>query len=267
MTLEFTSLKVYPHFETDAPGGFDAYWSISGHTFTPTFQVYVAETEVGPWTALLVTKTPAFQLLNASTPKANIQAGVLTWFKVEVFNGNTSKLISPPMDSRGGMDRRRYLQYREILRRWRLHFNKTNCLDGWLVRRKFFGTRCPECANELVSSPSSGECTTCFGTGISGGYFPAVLTKADWSAGVSPRTSNAISKESPGPQAPQKLKIKIPCTPDAKSEDVWLDKGTGIYYLVEAVEPEMWCGSVITQTAQISRLPAHHPVYKLPRPS
>ncbi len=267
MSISFTSLKVLPHLEGDAPGGFDVYWNIIGHNFTPTFQVHVSDLSDGTFTPLLTTKTANLYLLNASLPKQNIQSALGTWFKVEVFSGATSKLLSPSMDCRTGMDRRRYLQYRDILRRWRLFFSKTNCLDGWLVRRKFYGVRCPTCTNEILSSPASSECTTCFGTGITGGYYTPFATKADWSAGVSPRTTNATVKETPGPQQVQRLKIKMPCYPDARSEDLWVDAGTGVYYLIEGVEPEVWCGSTVTQTASISRLPPQHPAYKLTRPS
>lgn len=267
MPVSLTSLKVLPHFEIGAPGGFDVFWTISGQDFTPTFQVHVSDLPDGTFVPLLETKTSDFHLLNASTPKQNMQEALQTWFKVEVFNGSVSKLLSPPMDCRAGMQRARYLQYREMLRRWRLFFAKTACLDGWLVRRKFYGTRCPQCTNQiLATSPGSNECPLCFGTTIVGGFYAPFATKSDWSPQVSPRTANT-SKEPSGPQQVQRLKIKIPAYPDAHSEDLWLDAGTRVYYLIESVDPEMWCGSTVTQTATISRLPAHHQVYKLPSPS
>lgn len=266
MSLSFTSLKVLPHFEIAAGGGFDVYWTITGQNFTPTFQVYVSDLPDGTYTPLLESRISDFHLLNASVPKQNMELALQTWFKVEVFNGSASKLMSPPMDCRGGMERNRYLQYREILRRWRLFFAKTSCLDGWLVRRKFYGTRCPTCTNQILVSAASNECPLCFGTGIVGGFYAPFATKSDWSPSASPRTANT-SKEPGGPQQVQRLKIKIPCYPDARAEDLWLDGATMVYYLIESVDPEMWLGSIVTQTATISRLPAHHQVYKLPRPS
>lgn len=267
MALRFTSFKILPHLEINAPGGFDLYWAIADNTFTPTFQIHIADTESGPWTAV-GTPTSAFQALNVGPPRINVQGGMLTWFKIDVLQGTTVKLTSPPMDCRARMERQQYLYYREQLRRWRLFFNKTNCLPGWLVRRKIFGSRCPECTSQtLKSTPASNECNTCYGTGIVGGYFSPVAMRADWSSSTSPRTNNQTIKEAPGPQTIQRLRIKLYAVPDAKSEDLWFDAGTGTIYLVEKVDPEMWCGSTVTQTADISRLPPHHPAYRLARPS
>jgi hypothetical protein len=91
--------------------------------------------------------------------------------------------------------------------------------------------------------------------------------RADWSPGVVPRSPNLTTKEAAGPMQVQRQRIKLFALPDAKSEDLWYDKGSGFYHVVENVEHEMWCGSSVTQTLTISRLPAHHPVYKRTRPS
>lgn len=267
MAAQFTSVKVIPHLEISATGGFDVYWTFTGASYSPTFQVSVADTESGPWTALLTTKTSNSYLLNASTPKVSLQAGMTTWFKVGAYNGSTLQLESPPMDSRAGMDRQQYLYYREMLRRWRVFFAKTVCMDGWLLRRKTFGTRCPECTSQIISTQSSSECDTCYGTGITGGYFPAYPLRSDWSMAASPRTTNKTAKESPGPVQVQRMKIRIPGFPDARTEDIWIDAGSGMRYLIEGVDPEVWVGSNVTQTLSISRLPPHHLIYKFPRPS
>lgn len=267
MALQFTSIKVLPNLQTGAAGGFDVFWSLSGATFTPSFQVYWAPTESGPWTALLDPKTTNNFLLNALEQRAAPQIGPLTWFKIEVFNGATSKLVSQPIDVRGAMDRRSFLIYRDALRRCALFFQKSQCLPGWLLRRIVYGTRCPVCTNEILKTPISSECTTCYGTGFTGGYYAPFPMRADWSAGASPRSSNLTTKENVGPIAVQRQRFKIYAVPDAKSDDVWYDTGTGVYYLVENVDPEMWCGSTLTQTLTTSRLPAHHPIYGKARPS
>lgn len=263
--VAFSSVKVCPKLGQGATGGFDVYWTITGATFTPTFQVSIADTESGPWTPLLVTKTANLFLLNAGTQRLNMQPA-LTWFKVGVYDGATLKLESRAMDSRNGMSRRDYLRYREILRRHRLFFDKTPCNPGFLVRRKIYGTKCNVCLDEILASPVSSECVTCYGTGIIGGYFTPFQMTADWSAGVVPRVSNT-SKESPGPQQVQRTTIKLFGYPDAKSEDLWFDFGTRFFYMVETVTPEQWSGSVITQTLSISKLPSHHQVYKLSIPT
>jgi hypothetical protein len=264
MAVSVSSFKVCPKFGQESSGGFDLYWTINGATFPPTFQVSIADTESGPWTPLLVTKTTDLFLLGAGTQRLNMQPA-LTWFKLGVYDGATLKIESRAMDSRNGMSRQQYLRYREILRRHRLYFDKGPVNPGFLVRRKIYGTKCNVCMDPILSSPASSECGTCYGTGIIGGYFTPVRMTADWAAGVVPRVSNT-SKESPGPQQIQKTSIRIFGYPDAKSEDLWFDLGTRFFYLVETVTPEQWVGSVLTQSLAISKLPSHHQVYKLSVP-
>lgn len=265
MAASFSKLKVCPILSQGASGGFDVFWEITGASFTPTFQVSMADTESGPWTALLSTKTANLFLLNAGTQRLNMQSA-LTWFKVGVYNGSSLIAESWPMDARNGMARRDYLRYREILRRWRIFFDKTPCNPGFLVRRKIYGTKCPVCMDEILATPVSSECSTCYGTGIVGGYFDPFQMRADWVAGNLPRSTNT-SKEVQGPQQIQKPNIKIFGYPDAKSEDIWVDFGSRYFYIVEAVNPEQWNGSVITQTLSISKLPSHHPAYNLSIPT
>lgn len=266
MPSRFTSLKVIPKFQQESEGGFDLYWSLESAGYSPSFQVWIADTESGPWTEILDDPINSNFLLNVSTQRLNMQSA-LTWFKVGAYNGATLQAESWPMDSRNGMERRSYLQYRELLRRWKLTFDKTPCNPGFLLRRKIYGTKCPECLDEILDSPVSSECAVCYGTGIEGGYYAPIQMRADWFAGTVPRVNNATVKDTPGPQQVQKANIKVFAFPDAKSEDIWVDFGTRIFYLVEAVTPEQWNGSVITQTLSISKLPSHHPAYSFAIPT
>jgi hypothetical protein len=266
MAVRFTSIKVFPKFDQSPSGGFDVYWTVDAGNTALTFQVSMADVETGPWTTLLQSRTSDLFLLGAGTQKVNLHSN-LTWFKVSAYAGNTLVAESVPMDARNGMDRTTYLQYREVLRRWKLTFDKTPCSPGFLFRRKFYGTRCPDCVDEILATPTTSSCTTCFGTGIAGGYYTPVSMRGDWSAATVPRVVNKVSKESPGPQQVHRARVKIFGIPDAKSEDLWVDFGTRVIHLVEEVIPEQWGGSVVTQTLAVSKLPPHHPAYKLQIPT
>ena len=164
------------------------------------------------------------------------------------------------------MERREYLRYREILRRKQLFFTKTPCSPGWLLRRRIHGAKCTVCCDEVLHSPVDSNCTTCYGTGITGGYYPLVAMRGDWSQGHVPRVTSQTAKEAPGPSQVQKARVTLFPLPDAKSEDVWIDQGTTYRYLIEKTEPEQYAGSLIGQVLEVSRLPAHHPVYNFPLP-
>lgn len=262
MPVTFQSVSVVPHLGFGETGGFDVYWTIAGNNFTPSFMVQIAETESGPWQNAIISQVPDLFALGLGNEITNMQA--LVWFKVQVYNGATLMLTSPAMDHRRGMIRREYLRYREILRRKRLYLDKTPCDPAWLMRRRIYGQRCTVCCDEIIDSPVSSDCTTCYGTGITGGFYPLVEMKGDWFYGSTPRNTNKTLKDTPGPTQVQKSKIATFGVPDAKSEDIWIDRGTGYRYLIEQVVPEAYAGSIIGQQLEVSRLPTQHPAYNFP---
>ena len=261
MAVIFKSLTVVPRFGQQDTAGFNLYWEISGQNFTPSFQVQSAPTESGPWSNELTAPTSNLFALGLGPVLINQQA--IFWFRVQVLNGSSVVATSQPMDHRNRMIRRDYLRYREILRRKHLGFEKTPCSPGWLLRRRIYGTVCPLCTDEILNTPSSSECLTCYGTGITGGYYDPVAMRADWFSGASPRNADT-SKEEAGPTQVLKASIKLFPVPDAKSEDIWIDQGTRYRYLIEKNVPEQYGGSPIGQTLSISRLPSQHPVYSFP---
>lgn len=258
----FTSISVLPNLGQRPVGGFDIYWAVADLTFTPAFQVQMSETESGPWTDQLDPKAANTSVIGVGYQVQSQQANF--WFRVQMFDGAALRATSPAMDQRNAMGDRDYLRYREILRRKRLFLNKTPTLPGWLLRRRIVGAICTDCCDESIQTPASSECGSCYGTGIVSGYYPEVAMRADWFSGSVPRNNNQTVKMPAGPTQVQKAKINIFALPDARSEDVWVDKGTRYAFLVEKCEPEHWGGSVIGQTLDLSRLPTQHPVYRMP---
>ena len=120
---------------------------------------------------------------------------------------------------------------------------------------------CATCCDPILETPVSSECSECFGTGISGGYYSKLSMRADWAAGTNPRTSTTVDKDQVGPITVQRSVAVIFAIPDAKSHDVWIDQGTRYAFLIEKSTPELWNGSCIGQTLELSRLPAQHPIY------
>lgn len=261
----FKTITVLPNLAQGDSGGFDLAWEISGvNNFSPTYQVYMAPTESGPWTAQLNAPTADSFALGLGTVLFNQQA--LFWFKVEVRNGGTVVATSPPVDHRNRMERRNYLRYREMLRRLRLQLNKTQCQQGWLLRRKIYGTRCPICCDETIGTPSSSRCSTCFGTGLVGGYYTPIEMQADWNAGSTPRVSNSTKDTEAGPAQVQKSRIHLFPIPEAKTKDVWVDRGTRYFYEIEAHTPSSFAGNPIRQILDLTRMPTQHPVYGVTLP-
>lgn len=264
MGVAFRSITVIPHFGQAPTGGYDVYWQIVGATFAPTFQVLSAETFDGTFTAVGGVTSDLFAL-NLGVQLQNMQTH--SWFKIQVKNGASVVATSVAMNAHGKMARRDYLRYRDVLRRKYLFFAKTPCSPGWLLRRKIVGAKCPVCCDEILNTPVSSTCSTCYGTGITGGYYPAVAMRADWHKGSVPHITNKTAKETTGPEQVQKARINLFPVPDARSEDIWVDMGTRYFYLVEENMPEQFGGALIGQMLTISRLPTQHPAYNFPLPT
>lgn len=271
MAVTFKSFRIIPNFSQVAvgSGGFDVYWEIEGNNFTPNFQVAWSETEDGPWTDLLLTRTTNNFALAVAPPTVNQQA--IRWFRIQVYN-NDLPLISQvvvatswAMDHRNRMNRREYLFFREHLRRLRLTLEKPTGVTGWLLRRKISGTVCPDCCDEIIETPVSQECATCFGTGLDGGYWDPVKMWTDWGKEGPASTANT-NDISVGPSQVVQTQMLLFPLPEAKSHDIWVDIGTRHMYEIIQSDPIHYKGTVFCQRIAMTRLPAHHPAYRFPLP-
>lgn len=102
-----------------------------------------------------------------------INPNVTYWYKVStVYKNNLDEFVEGPLSSP--------VIYRvNNTNRW---FNKINERNLWILKntgqlfdlyvRKYEGVKCPKCYNELRGNAGDPDCTTCFGTGIEGGYEP-----------------------------------------------------------------------------------------------
>ena len=264
--VTFKSIRVVPHFGSQELGGFDLFWEVASSLSGLTFLVETSETDDGPWVAVdNVINPTADSFLLGCTDKSLVFDAV-RWFRINALSGGTVLATSPAMDHRNSLNPRDYRYYRDLLRRQRLGLANFTGAPGYLLRRKVYGEVCRACCSEILEQPMSSECAVCYGTGITGGYWPAFPMDAEWDGGGPARTANT-SKEASGPVQVAKSQIKLFPVPDAKGDDCWVDRGTGYRYLVEKLDPQkddIYRGSLVSQQLQISRLPPKHPIYNFP---
>lgn len=91
-------------------------------------------------------------------------------------NGHCKVYVSQPQQANGLWVKRDWLLAREIIRKEYLMQNKrTNVTHvGWLLKRRRFGQRCPQCKEYVTDDVQFAHCPVCFGTGFTGGYFKAI---------------------------------------------------------------------------------------------
>jgi hypothetical protein len=84
--------------------------------------------------------------------------------------------ISQPQQANGLWLKRDWLLAKEIVRKEHLVQRKRSNVAsaGVLLKRKRWGTPCPQCREYDTDEVQSSSCTLCYGTGLVGGYFPGI---------------------------------------------------------------------------------------------
>jgi hypothetical protein len=74
--------------------------------------------------------------------------------------------------------KRDWLLGREICRKERMLMRKFTGWEGYVLKRKIWGERCPRCADFDSDEVAEGKCPVCYGTGKLGGYWEGYPTFA-----------------------------------------------------------------------------------------
>jgi hypothetical protein len=87
-------------------------------------------------------------------------------------------LVSQPTSAHGNLERRDWLQLRDLVRKEHLQQRKQGGtgegVPGFLLKRKHFGQGCPDCLDWSTREVTDSDCGTCYGVGIVGGYYPGI---------------------------------------------------------------------------------------------
>jgi len=87
--------------------------------------------------------------------------------------GPRTNLTERPKDE-SALDKRLRLLHRKILREQYLLLSKFNGIEYLLLKRRHFGTRCPECYDPTTRKVTLSHCDTCHGTSWEEGFFNPV---------------------------------------------------------------------------------------------
>lgn len=140
----------------------------------------------GPWTFVLrrhqtvaddqpveVSTAVDVRSLEDRSPRVG-QFEIALAYSVELTDGDGDQYVSQvtPVGSYWG--HRDWLMCREITRKELMLLQKRTGTPGWLLKRRWWGDSCPKCVDEVTGSSSDPSCPVCYGTGIRGGYYPAI---------------------------------------------------------------------------------------------
>ncbi len=151
----------------------------------------------------------------------------------------------------------------ELLRRWRMRANNRELRAGFLLKRRRWGSRCPDCRDRDGGQQIKTDCPTCYDTQYTGGYFQPIGCSF---AEVGPykieeNYNDQVGYSADGFQAPLTM-LNMPCVYPG---DVWVEYETDHRWEVQSVEVQARIGSVETIIkANAGRLNATSIVYAFP---
>ena len=149
-------------------------YSIPSHWGNCLFNIYRAESDVGPWEKL--TPAPISGTFFKDENTHDYSLFMNGWYIVEVQLPD-GRLIQGPATTWQNK-RRKWVELRaaEIQRRETLLLEKFTGVKTFFFRRRNYGMRCPECWDPQTEKVTKDHCKTCLGTSFNGGYFPGFET-------------------------------------------------------------------------------------------
>lgn len=181
------------------------------------------------------------------------------WGKTEWTNYRV-KVVTPlgtyyslPEAGLGALDRKDWLLGRSIVRR-NLVAARLGWVEGFLLKRKLYGTPCPECLDPQTEEVTIPYCDVCFGSGFVGGYYPPMGCIF---AALSPEAGH--TEFTGGPRNVGKtvvVKATMIAVPQLHEDDVWVGRAGDRRYYVHS----------ITNLAEIKGVPLFVSVELRPAP-
>lgn len=137
---------------------------------------------------------------------------------------------SQPVRANGLLSRKDWLVARDIIRKEYLQ-NKYQATRGQLLVRKKFGRACPLCLDWDTKEVTNSDCPACYGTGIMGGYYPAVQLDISMAANWNRRI---VSGQPPrGTHSDIVKSGRHVMYPAVDTRDVWVRSDNGERYIID----------------------------------
>jgi hypothetical protein len=133
----------------------------------------------------------------------------------------------------GDLTRRQWLQAREMIRTLQLDSRGLECFQGFLLKRKIEGTKCPVCLDQMTGGITNSDCETCKGTGFVDGYFTAIDASM---YDLSPTIRETHNRRSVGTITDGAVLGRFVGLPLIHNRDVWVDAKSDRRYAIGNVQ-------------------------------
>jgi len=168
-------------------------------------------------------------------------------------SGDWETHVSIPQQALGVTQKENYLMMKEIVRLEYLNLKKKGGIHGFLLKRKEWGEKCPDCTGFDIEEVIHGSCQECFGTGIVGGYYPGI----DYWVSISlNKRDRKIDENGLNMMNPQTRIGRGVAYPWVDSGDIWVDSQTNERYIIRTIKHEAEIeGKAIVYTLMLNLLP------------
>lgn len=184
-----------------------------------------------------------------------------------VLTTSVGEYISAPVNGMGTLDHRMWRLAREEVRRRLVDFRYGPAgQEGYLLKRRITGTKCPVCTDYQTGECRDPQCGSCYGTGFLCGFF--YPQSCVWAA-LSPTSKHL---ELDGGQMRGMIEdIRVSATMLAidllSEEDVWVAKKTDDRYMIHSVQNVVeFKGVAIVADVELRPVPFSSRIYTIEIP-
>ena len=160
--------------------------------------------------------------------------GKIRWLFYRVkLTTSVGTYYSDPVGLEGTLGRRDWRIARETLRQELVRMKYGAGQEGYLLKRRVTGTRCPHCLDHQTAEVTQPYCEFCHGTGFLCGYFfPIGCVWAD----IDPKAYHLNIDSTRGTTADMVVKARMANIWLLSEEDIWVNKSDDSRYYVHSVQ-------------------------------
>ena len=262
----FKQIQIDNHMNVVADGGTLIQWELKSDFLQPgpyTFFIQSAMSATSDdteWTSV----TRVVDTCWAKDYTNYIRGKELSLFyRVVLVDGDRNIFYSDPQRTGSQWSKRDWRLAREIIRKENLVLEKYTGIPGYLLKRKWFGTACPECTDTYgTGEPMDSTCTTCYGTGIAGGYYDPF----DYTLSLEPEKRLTKINDQNGELMTVVTKLgRGLAYPHIQYLDVWVDSQTDQRFYIHNIANVARLRNIqLVVTMELRLASADDVIYKIP---
>lgn len=185
-----------------------------------------------------------------------------THYRVVVQTATGDSYASKPYPIFGRMDKRDWLQAKEVMRGETVRFKMGAGMKGKLLKRRLSGDICT-CVDSMTQESRDPDCTSCYGTGFIGGYYdPYECFWVEDTGNSGFRSHNSDKGTTNDGHIMQGRCLNQPAV---FSYDVWVEDNTDDRWIFHTIRSVVHIRGVeIVMVCEMRRAPYNHVIYKFP---